>query len=1211
MATLLGLMIVTWGAGAKTIRVSLDFTPPTLRPVEAGRVVVETPDCVTMNEPGLPLLPMRGAAVVLPPGEAVVQVHARRVGAHGIEGRYAVASAETPRPISAPGPFAPTPPDARVYGGDETYPGEPARLVTMQYGWGHGLAFLRVCPITYQPAAGALEWCERIEMEIETAPLAGADPARLPNLRNDERVRARLAQRVLNPGDLSLYDGASASPTSGSRLDPDYFPYVIVTTEDFAPGFAELAVLESSRGLRARVMLLSEIAAAYPGGDLAEQLRNFILDAYQNWQTEFVMLGGDNGVVPVRNLYVDAGGTIDAFPGDCYYEGLDGTWNADGDDRWGEDGEFDLVGEIAVGRAAIDDAGQLQRWLHKNAMYTEQPVVSEIEKALFLGEQLDSYTYGDDSMNDVKDYNCHHGYCTSGYPNDYLKATLYDRDHAWTGWEAIQLFNSGFPTSHHLGHANTTYVMKMNSSDVQYFTNDGVNHSYLFMSTQGCYANNFDSNAPDAISEAFLYDEHAAAAFLGNTRYGWYVPGTTAGPSEPFDRQVVDACYSEGMTTAGWMNVDSKIDCIWMLDPWMLWCHYELCLLGDPALPQWRTCEGALELVHDGGLVMGETDYPVQVREGGVPVPGATVTVYADDLTIWDRAVSGPDGGVMLHPSPAQPMTLRLKAIKPDHLPALDSLVVAPSTGPWLVLSETALDDDAVVPSIGDGDGQADAGETLQLLLELHNVGADPATNVGVVLACADPWVTLSDPAAGYGTLAPGARGTNQDDLVARIDSETPDGTEVWFDLTVTADGRPVWESGFRLVLHAPILTLAAWRIDDTASGDGEGDADPNESFDLLVTLSNTGSDDGRGISAVLSCGSGYLMLEQAQAGCPLVPAGGTGDLAPPFAAALHWSAPTDSILHFTLPVTTWTGQTTTLGFDVPIASVVEESFETESGWHVGAPGDNATAGIWIRVDPVGTHWGSQPVQPEDDHSPLGAQCFVTGQGSPGGPATSSDVDGGRTTLISPQFDLRYANQPRLVYWRWFTNNLGPYPGEDAWRVDISDDAGHTWVALENTTQGQNQWRRMEFDLSQYIDLTDRVVLRFIASDTGGESLIEAALDDLSIETAPVDPAAVPGEPRVAVGFGIHGLGPNPLGAGGAGLRIAFGLPAAGKVELQVFDVTGGLVRTLAQGVQAAGEHRVVWDGRRASGALSPSGIYFLRLRAAGEETQARIVVVR
>jgi hypothetical protein len=190
--------------------------------------------------------------------------------------------------------------------------------------------------------------------------------------------------------------------------------------------------------------------------------------------------------------------------------------------------------------------------------------------------------------------------------------------------------------------------MKMYNSDVGHLTNDGVSSSYTLVYTQGCYSNNWDSNSPDAISEKFFYDDNGAAAFVGNTRYGWYMSGSTAGPSQHFERQFVDACYAEGITQVGWMNVDSKVDCIWQLSPWMLWCHYELCLLGDPAMPQWREVAGQLAMVHEGTYYTGQGDYLVVVESGGEPVAGATVTAYSTDLLVWASAVTNAEGVVLL-----------------------------------------------------------------------------------------------------------------------------------------------------------------------------------------------------------------------------------------------------------------------------------------------------------------------------------------------------------------------------------------------------------------------------------------------------------------------------------------------------------------------------------------------------------------------------------
>jgi hypothetical protein len=70
----------------------------------------------------------------------------------------------------------------------------------------------------------------------------------------------------------------------------------------------------------------------------------------------------------------------------------------------------------------------------------------------------------------------------------------------------------------------------------------------------------------------------------------------------------------------------------------------------------------------------------------------------------------------------------------------------------------------------------------------------------------------------------------------------------------------------------------------------------------------------------------------------------------------------------------------------------------------------------------------------------------------------------------------------------------------------------------------------------------------------------------------------------------------NPMHTGEA--RLAFGLAKSEKAQVQVFDVTGRLVRTVANRVFAAGqEHVVIWDGRDEAGNRVRSGIYFYRLQ--------------
>ena len=193
------------------------------------------------------------------------------------------------------------------------------------------------------------------------------------------------------------------------------------------------------------------------------------------------------------------------------------------------------------------------------------------------------------------------------------------------------------------------------------------------------------------------------------------------------------------------------------------------------------------------------------------------------------------------------------------------------------------------------------------------------------------------------------------------------------------------------------------------------------------------------------------------------------------------------------------------------LIDVVVQDFEDEHNWYVES---NATAGIWELGVPNGTSTQGGfsnlefVVQTNIDHTENGEKCFVTGNdlvdtSSPG----QADVDGGTTILYSDVYDLYAYNDVLLTYWRWYTNNLGNNPGNDIWNVQVSSDDGLFWIDLENTTSSLNEWSERRFVLSEYIDLTNTVQFRFIASDIfnngdngSGGSLVEAAIDDFKLE---------------------------------------------------------------------------------------------------------------
>ncbi len=181
--------------------------------------------------------------------------------------------------------------------------------------------------------------------------------------------------------------------------------------------------------------------------------------------------------------------------------------------------------------------------------------------------------------------------------------------------------------------------------------------------------------------------------------------------------------------------------------------------------------------------------------------------------------------------------------------------------------------------------------------------------------------------------------------------------------------------------------------------------------------------------------------------------------------------------------------------------SAFYDEMESDLGWTAGAPGDITGAGVWNRMDPEGTYVSGTPVQAEDDHSVApGAKCWVT-DGLAGGSAGQRDVDGGKTTLTSPPFSATGENAI-ISYWRWYSNDEGATV-DDVFEAFVSNNGGGDWQPVETLgpvdPEASGGWFCHEFLATDVAPPSVDMRLRFVASDYGGSSLVEAAIDDVTV----------------------------------------------------------------------------------------------------------------
>lgn len=114
-----------------------------------------------------------------------------------------------------------------------------------------------------------------------------------------------------------------------------------------------------------------------------------------------------------------------------------------------------------------------------------------------------------------------------------------------------------------------------------------------------------------------------------------------------------------------------------------------------------------------------------------------------------------------------------------------------------------------------------------------------------------------------------------------------------------------------------------------------------------------------------------------------------------------------------------------------------------------------------------------------------------------------------------------------------------------------------------------------------------------------------AALSVSTVVLTPSDTGA--GDQKPYVLSLLPGV-PNPFNPE---TLIAFDMPQACDVRLEVHSVDGRIVATLVNGPRGPGRQTAVWRGRDDAGAEVASGVYFVRLTACGREATERIALVR
>jgi hypothetical protein len=173
-----------------------------------------------------------------------------------------------------------------------------------------------------------------------------------------------------------------------------------------------------------------------------------------------------------------------------------------------------------------------------------------------------------------------------------------------------------------------------------------------------------------------------------------------------------------------------------------------------------------------------------------------------------------------------------------------------------------------------------------------------------------------------------------------------------------------------------------------------------------------------------------------------------------------------------------------------------DDDLEVPRGWRVNPDGtDTATVGAWQRGVPRATSYlGPRQLVA----GPTGQSAFATGL-SAGTSTSGNDLDGGRTTAVSPAIALPAAAGQRLTF-RWTFAHYSSTTAADEFRVEVvAADGTATTVHLVQgaPVDRDGAWRNASVLLDPWAG--QQITLRFSATDSGPDGLVEAAFDDVRV----------------------------------------------------------------------------------------------------------------
>ncbi|MBQ8759942.1 MAG: T9SS type A sorting domain-containing protein [Bacteroidales bacterium] len=845
------MVMMVFSLSAQIVEKTFFFDKPNFEEYQ-GYEQISFGKCVQGAEEGSPVMPWHSVSLLLPQNTEAQDIEFEFSDFIEVEGSHLLYPYQRPRPLSLEEelPFVK---NESVYASEEVYPSRCSAKVETQYLNGYSFAFSGFTPVRYVPATGKVSYAKTVTVRVK---YVASKSDRSKMLKTSPEIVSRVERLAQNPEDVRFYSANGGQKSIGG------YELMVITPEEWVSSFDEYKEFYNSQGLRTKVFSLESIYASSEGRDDQEKIRSFIANEYENEGVMMVLLGGDSKLVPYRGLYCYVMEDYeDELPADMYYVCLDGTWNDDNDESWGEPGEDDLLPELAIGRMPFNTETQFNNMMHKTLEYQRNPVLGEFNDIVFGAEHLGDGYYGSTDLELLIGEHDEDYYTTVGIPADYNIHRVYAN--GATGWSGSifreKINEVGGSYVHHVGHANTDYVAGwyVSTTDHKSFIQlDGVNHNYNFFHSHGCVCGDFTSTC---ILERLVNISTGFVAATGNSRYGWYIPWGD-GPARHLHREFVDAYYHDRLPYIGTAFVEMKIATApYVADMWgengaLRWNMYCINILGDVAVKPWLDEPFIPEVSYDLALNGGATSTEVAVRKNNEPQSNFRCSLYyGDELLAFGMTNENGEAELIFDQALDVTDTMQLIVTGPNAWCQTYEVLGLNNQSSFVYAKAVTMEDD-------NNNSLLDYSENISLNIDFYNAGLGVNSITSTLTTISQDYVEIVNDEVNVGNIGSNSTKSVADAFSFKVKDGVPDQEYVFFTITST-DGSNVWSQDLVYRLQAPVFEMYDVTYDD-GMGNDNGFVDAGETIKVYFRLKNVGSSISDEVFVAASSSNQYVTFD-------------------------------------------------------------------------------------------------------------------------------------------------------------------------------------------------------------------------------------------------------------------------------------------------------------------------------------------------------------